>query len=219
MANSNDDSWTGGWVAEKLETRDGIDSVQIKSANVIDVTLSTGRVVRVATTAVKEISVGYLHARIGNHHVDFVINVPANAKIEEDVFKYAVDSHFAVGGMGDFLRAIRLDDLSSYLPPQVAFVLRGLRQHSAVESIKQIGRNLYRIKGKLWPTLIMIDLNDYELTAATLRTALDEYEFNFILASNPNVGPTSAAIEVAKHADKKMLLWKELLAALNKPWN
>lgn len=217
--NSRSDGWTAAWVARRIPIENGVVAVNVTSGNTIEVNRNGGKTVQVLTLALETISAPELRSLVGENQVDFVVNVPSGSKFEEDVLTIAKDMRFAIGGMGDLLRALDLDDPTTYVPPQARFILRGLQQHSAVESVERIGTNRYRLKGRHWPLLVMIDLNDYELTAEALRQALDEQAFDFVVASNPNRGPTSAAIEVAKFAGKRLFVWKELLAALNKPWN
>jgi hypothetical protein len=152
-------------------------------------------------------------------HVDFAVNIHSGGKFDDDAIPAAVEMGFAIGNMGDLRRALALDNPSSYIPPQAEFILRGLRQHSAVESYERIGTNKYRFKGKHWPTLIMIDLNDYELTSEAVRHALDENApFDLIVATNANRGPLPAAVEVARYAGKRLVTWREFYSDLNKPW-
>ncbi|MEQ1764552.1 MAG: hypothetical protein ABL984_15590 [Pyrinomonadaceae bacterium] len=202
-----------------MQDMQGIESVLATSGNTIHVRRASKPEVKIFTLGVDSITAAELRSLIGEDPVDFVVNVPKDSTFDDDVIGLAQELGFGFGGLGDLARALKLDSPASYVPKQVDFILRGLRQHSAVESVERIAVNLYRLKGRHWPELTMIDLDAYELPGEAVRQALDNHVFDFVLASNAYRGPTSAAIEVAAHAGKKLVIWKELYSNLHKPWN
>lgn len=215
-----EDSWSGAWCKEKLKSHDKIKSIEVLASNLISVThIEFGSVI-IATMSLAKISKTKLQEVIGEQKIDFVLNVSKEPYITAKALKYAHDSGFSIGGLGDAMRALRDGNLHNYISPEIKFILRGLRQHSKVNNIARLDNRRFQIERHGLPTVTILTLNEYELTADAVRNAIDQFpQFTAILKSNPNGRILDSSISVADHAEIKIYTWGELLRALNKSWS
>ena len=69
------------------------------------------------------------------------------------------------------------------------------------------------------PVVVLV-LNDYELTADHVRSGIERYgEFQAIVCSNPNSRVTTAASLAADESHIRIFNWKEFFQQLNREWN
>jgi hypothetical protein len=220
MNNGNDDSWSGKWVQDKIKNHNKISSIELISSNSLFVINNNGNRYRIATMSRKQIYSKDLEDILGRQNVDFVLNVFKEPLISGDALKFAEDKNFAIGGLGDLVRALNDYDISTYINPEVAFILRGLRQHTKVTNVARLDNRRYQIERIELSTIIILALNDYDLTAESVRGAIDKFSnFDAILTSNPNCRRSSNSIMAAKSAGVKILSWGELMGDLHRRWN
>ena len=104
-----------------------------------------------------------------------------------------------------------------YENPEVRFILRGVSQHNKVSSIKRIDSRRYEIERYSRKKDIILALNDYDLSAESVRNGKELYkDFNIILTSNPNARVTSDAYSVAKDINVRIMSFGQLLGYLKK---
>ena len=156
---------------------------------------------------------------LGDEKVDFVLNVSREPYISAKALRFSNDNNFGIGGLGDLMRALRDHNLCNYVNPEVAFILRGLRQHTRVQNVTRMDNRRYNIERYDLPSVIIVALNDYDLTAESVRGAIDYFpKFKAILTSNPNCRRSKSSIIAASSAGIKILSWGEVLGYLNKQW-
>ena len=104
----------------------------------------------------------------------------------------------------------------TYLPKETRFILRGLRQHTAVTQVDRINNRMYRIRRLENDDMLVLALNDYDLTADAVREGIDRFgKCDVVLMSNPNCRASGESFSAAKHCGVRILKWKQLLGAIN----
>jgi len=211
------DAWTAAWSCEKLISNDKVLQAVPSSDNLIQLTIKEYKpTITVATMSEKRLIMSNRPSSCSESDVDFLLNIPKDAFIDGDVLEFAANAPFGVGGLGDLYTAINEKDFRGYIPKEVRFILRGLDQHSAVNHVIRANSRSYIISRHAAKPLRVLALNEYDLTADALRSGIETYgECNFVLASNPNCRLSSAATEAARHAGTGILMWRQLLGALN----
>lgn len=147
---------------------------------------------------------------------EFLLNIPKDAYYEEGLLAAAERIPLGVGGVADLYTAVAEREFRAYLPKGVRFILRGLSQHTAVRSVSRINDQTYRIVKHNEHTVIVLALNEYDLTVDALRSGIEKYgRPTFVLASNPNCRLSTAAKQAAIQLGTGLFVWRQLLGALN----
>ncbi|MFT7404681.1 hypothetical protein [Zhongshania sp.] len=214
---TNSDSWTAAWICEKLISNDKVLEAVPSGDNLIQLTVKEYVPdITVATMSNRRLIMSNMPSSCSKFNIDFLLNIPKDAFIDGDVLDFAASSRFGVGGLGDLYIAINENIFREYIPKEVRFIMRGLQQHSAVNNVIRANSRSYIISRHVAKPLRVLALNEYDLTADTLRSGIEKYgECDFFLASNPNCRLSEAASEAACHAGAGVLMWRQLLGALN----
>jgi hypothetical protein len=150
--------------------------------------------------------------------VEFIVNVSRESFWTGEAIALVTSSSVAFGGMGDLQSALSLPNVRSFVNREFEFVERGLGQHNRVQSIDRLHDRKYLIKRRGLSDVIMVFLNEYELTADHVRTARNRYgDFTAVAITNPYGGATSSAKDTAKSIGTRIYKWKDFLGRLHKP--
>lgn len=214
---THSDSWTAAWSCEKLISNDNVLEAVPCGDNLIQVSIKEhGAAITVATMSEQRLLISNIPDTCGQSDIDFLLNIPKDAFIDGEVLEFSTSKGFGVGGLGDLYTAINEKSFREYVPKEVRFILRGLRQHTAVNHVIRANSRSYIISRNMANPLRVLALNEYDLTADAVRSGIDIYgECDFVLASNPNCRLSEAASEAARHAGTGILKWRQLLGALN----
>jgi hypothetical protein len=201
------------WVIDKIKDHGNVDSISFDNGAIL-IQRVDGEEIQVATFAEEKL----LASDIQNiaPKTDFVLNVPADAYASGEVLSSLNSRKILYGGMGDLKRVLSQKRNWPYTHPDVKFILRGIGQHSMVKNIERIDTRRYKIERRNMPTVVILALDDYDLSIESVRNGKDVYKsFDIILASNPYARVSSSASVLAKSLDIKILSFGDLLRELN----
>lgn len=214
---TSSEAWVGSWACDKLISHD-----EIIEATPVDDQLIKLQVkdlepdVFVAAMSQKQVFLDNIPAVCQNSRIDFLLNIPKNAYFDGKILSYAETKPFGLGGLGDLYTAANEKEFHDYLPKETRFILRGLRQHTAVSSVFRANNRTYVISRFTGKPIRVLALNYYDLTADAIRAGIDVFgECDFILASNPNCRLSGGATDAARSAGTGVLMWRQLLGAIN----
>ena len=217
MSKKIEDCWSGEWCKSKLADHNNIGSIELLSSNLLLVTHKNGNIFKIATMSLVKIDSVDIEGLIQDSVVDFVLNVSKEPYITQKALQRAENNNFSIGGLGDAMRALGDGTFKKYINPEISFILRGLEQHSKVTNITRLDNRRFEIERNELSSVIVLALNEYDLTADSIRVAIDKFpKFDMILKSNPNGGISKNAVSVAQSANITIYRWGELLGALNK---
>ncbi|NQU06108.1 MAG: hypothetical protein HQ568_08450 [Calditrichaeota bacterium] len=220
MNNNRSDSWSGSWIKGKIDSHDEVISTELINSNLISITRNDGRSYYIATMSLERIDSKDLTHLLGQQNVDFVLNVSNEPYITRNALEFAGNHDFAIGSLGDLTRALRDGDLSNYVNQEATFILRGLRQHTRVSNVMRLDNRRYQVERVGLESVIVLALNDYDLIAESVRSAIDNFpEFHALLTSNPYCQRSSNSVVAADAAGIKIIAWGELLGDLNRKWS
>ena len=220
MSDDRQDSWSGNWVSEKIIKHDKVGTIELVNPNLLTVITQDDSRYKIATMSLASINRNDLELLIGDVEVDFVLNVSKEPYLSSDAIDFSLKRGFSIGGLGDLMRALRDKNLSNYINPEITFILRGLKQHTRVSRVTRMDNRRFNVERIGLPSVIIVALNDYDLNADSVRTALDVFkDFDAILTSNPSCRQSGNSISAAESAGKKILSWGDLLSELNRTWN
>lgn len=159
-----------------------------------------------------------LAAVAANPAVEFILNVPKETRTTGDALREASRRRIAIGGMGDFMRALSERTPGLYIHPNVRYVSRILSQHAKVTFCSRLDDSRYSVALHSGATIVAMIANDYEVTADAIRSVIARYpEFDVYVISNPNArGLSPEAVEAATQGGMKLYLWAEFMSALHR---
>lgn len=213
-----DASWTGQWVADKLAARSEISGIELLDSQIIRISREDNGPIVVATIASTKVTADEVQELFDlEYQIDFVVNVPKEAYWTGGAIRVVTTNAAAFGGLGDLHRVIDKPDPNKYVNPEFAFVERGLRQHTKVEGLRRLHDRKYVVQRLGRDDVVVVLLNEYELTADHVRTARDRYgEFGGVLITNPNGRATASATQAADAMGASIYKWAEFLGRLNR---
>jgi hypothetical protein len=151
--------------------------------------------------------------------ISFVVNATKEAIIEGQAFDVAKTYNAGIGGFGDLLRALNMPDVSKYINPKTKWIERGMAQHTRVKGFQKLDDSRYLIIRHERRAVIVMFLDEYELSADAVRTAISRYgSFDAIDKTDPNGSITTQARSAAQSTGRKILTWGEFLGELNRQW-
>lgn len=211
--------WTGRWVADKMHGRENVTSVTVLSPQRIQIVRNEFPTVVVGTTAVERVDAAVVSdLLVPAPSPSFIVNVPKESYVTGDALQLAAKHGFAIGGLGDLMRAVKLPSPAQYVSPEFTFVERGLKQHTRISRYDRLDDRSYLVIRKGLNPVHVAFLNEYELIADHLRVARDRYgDFVIAVITNPSGNPTSSALNVAASMGIQVCKWGEFLGALNRP--
>jgi len=210
--------WTGAFVAEKAASHDKVLAIELLGPQLVKI---------LRREELSEVVVAtFAEARLTSDIVERVLNdTPqanfiANIRKESFITGSALDAAellgVDIGGFGDLLSSLSLQDVSEYRNKEFAFVERGLRQHDRVSDFVRLNDRHYRIDRRDRPSVVAVFLNAYELTADHVRTARERYgAFDLVVITNPNGGATRSAEDAAGNLRAEIHMWGSFLGRLN----
>jgi hypothetical protein len=172
MITEDEVRWTGLWLARKLEKHDEVRKVSMLSDQHLKISRKKYRVVIVGATSATRLGVDEFRQVADANSVSFVVNISKESWVPGETLALAEQRDIAIGGLGDIQRALKLPNVASYTNPEITFIERGLRQHSRVKSFQRLDDRRYRIVRHALDDVLVVFLNEYELTADHVRMTL-----------------------------------------------
>jgi hypothetical protein len=188
---------------------------------VVHVDRNLGDSIEIACFSEDPLNAAQIRATLGSHpDISFVLNIPKNARIDGDAYQLSVRAGFAIGGVGDAMRALNIQDPSSYINQRTAFVERILQQHSRLTSFRRLDDSRYYLERSGLQSVVIFVSDDYDVTAESIREAIERYgEFDAFVTSNPNALQISPeASSAAASTGRLTYRWGDFMSALNQPW-
>jgi len=212
-------STSAQWIADHILDHDKVISAIAVSSLCVSVERIQGDKPCIAALSLARVSKDDIQNALSQAPLDFIVNIPKDAVVMGSAIDLAAKVGVPIGGVRDLFRGLTCDSLKDYQDPDVYFVLRSLRQHSRVKEISRLDNRRYQIRRHGLSTVIALILDEYEVTADVVRTALDKFgDSQVIVCKNPNAGITSAAETAANSANLNIWKWKEFYGNLSKQW-
>jgi hypothetical protein len=204
------------WINSRInEHSEVVKTVYDQTNYWLTVTRKKGTSFTLAVISEKIVSVSDIPKNCLQEGLNFLVNIPKEPYVHGNVFEALQYKKICFGGVGDLFRFISQEYNWPYENPEVQYILKGVSQHTKVRSIKRIDSRRYEIERHSGKKDIILALNDYDLSAESVRNGKDLYkDFNIILTSNPNARVTSDAYSVAKDINVRILGFGKLLSYL-----
>lgn len=206
------------WVISKITDHSNVDTA--KNVNdLINIERKDGENLSVAVFSETNLDISDIN-KFNGKDFDFLVNVPKDSRINASVINSLTSKKIGLGGMGDLFSVLGQKVNWPYTNREVEFIMRGLSQHTKVQSVERLDSRRYKVIRRHLPSVTILALNDYDLSVESVRNGKTVYKnFQAILTSNPNARVSGQAIAVASSMNIKILSWSELLGELNKKWS
>ena len=211
--------WTGEWAKNALKEHGEVVDVRLLEPQVLEIVRSEHGRFLAGTIATRCVEPSSLYRFFdGQAVVQFVANIPAESYWTGKAIEFAERQSVGYGGLRDLLSAINWPDVRCYKRGEIAFVERGLCQHTNVCILERVHDRKYIIKRCSYDDVVVVLANEYELTADHVRTARERYgPFTDVVITNPNGKPTSSAMGAAESMGCQVFKWGAFLSRLNRP--
>ena len=217
MSDRSKHASSGLWIADKIINHDNVIRAEKVTSNQVIAWRIPGDAIRIATMSLPKVTAAdVLDVIAGDDRVDFVVNIPTDANITAEVYELAEQIGFGFGGYADLLRALQYDSPRNYEQPDVAYLLRAVKQHRKVASVTRLDGRLFRILPRNGRELKVLALNDYEFVAERIRHMRERYgAFDGIISTNPNCRSTSKCHSVLSELNIAIWNLSDLFTLLN----
>ena len=218
MGNSND-KWYIPWLVRKLG-EEGL-AAEATSNQQVQVVCKNGQKIRAAIVDQLVVSEGDVLALIQQTPPpQMIVSIPKDGTFDLDAHRVAGIAGIRLRKFGDFLSAVKSDTPLTFVSQDISFIERVLRQHSRVKLATRLGSRLYRIERNNLEVVFVLFMGDYELTAESVRRAIDEHQsFQAICLSNPYGRVSTSARQVLTAGRLRCYNMSDLLRALHDSWN
>ncbi|WP_332452494.1 hypothetical protein [Chryseobacterium aquaticum] len=151
--------------------------------------------------------------------LNFIVNIKKQYNISAKTTKFLNDKNISFGSLRDFMRYCNERDNNILIDKEFSFVSRGLRQHDKVKNFERLDNRRIKVTRIGLPTIVVIMINDYDITAESIRFAVDLYgDFHVVVKTNPNGSITDQAIVVGDKLKIDICKWGIFLGKLNSKW-
>lgn len=207
------------WCLEKLKSHDQVRMLEVVSDSLYKITTVKGQELNVFSKSEKSSSANSV-AGVDLGNLDFFLNIVKEAYIDGELVELASTFNFGIGDLSDLFSALNKGNVSNYITQDIEYVMKNLPQHNRLTNLERLDYRRFKIHRLDLPSIIVLVLNDYELTADVLRSGIRKYgKFDAILSSNPNRRElTTTAQTVISNAGLQVFSWRELFGHLNKTW-
>ena len=207
------------WVGSKLSAHDEVIAAAKLSDYGIRIRRKNNPECTVAAIKSKNVSVEMLKFVLSAvPECQFIANTPNDHFVDTDVYAFCEGADVGYGGLALLFRALNDTDPRYSTASDVGFILKGLRQHSAVSQVTRTDHSRYLVRRANMPNISMIVTNAYDVTADVLRSTVARFgKADIILCSNPNHRMSTEASAAAARSNWRVTTWAELYGALNKP--
>ena len=211
------DNWSADWCCNKLISHDKILYANTITDNSVQLVMTyMPKPVIIATMSEQRVELASVPDEFNEQETEFLLNIPKDAYFSGELLDAASAVPVGIGGLGDLYTAANEQEFRHYIPQEVQFLIRALKQHTAVRSVTRINNRTYQIFKHSGDKVRVLALNEYDLTGDAVRTGIEKYGLpKFILASNPNCRLSSTAKDVARVAGTGVLILRHLMGALN----
>ena len=149
--------------------------------------------------------------------IDFICNLPRECVWVGEAIDIVRSQGKAWGGVADlYSAAAREEQVRDFVRAEFRFIERVFAQHSNVTHVERLYDRVYRLHRRGMADVDVALLNEYDLTADHVRTAVERYgTLTDILANNPNCRFTPQAVEASRQIGVKMMMLRNFMGRLN----
>ena len=204
------------FVANSLQTQNEVSEVSVIDTSLVQISRKKYPGFIVGVVSASLVTAQVIENLVSDPRIDFIANIPKEAIWNGEAIDIAKSKGIGWGGIGDLFSAAASPSARGFVRKEYTFAERIFSQHSAVKSVERLFDRVYKLERHNQTAVTVALVNEYDVTADSVRTALERYgPFTDILANNPNCRFSPEAKQTAKNLGIILLPLKEFMGRLN----
>ena len=206
------------WLCPKLLEHHEVSGAKVANEHLIEVNRKKYPSVRVCAINMKSVCEDHILYLIESaKSIDIVTNIPREHQISRGLYGACEIHEVGYGGMAELFRGLSRNPIPIPIDSEGHFILRSLRQHSAVSFARRIDHRRYEIERICNPKVEIVATNAYDVTVDDIRSVVERYGVaDAIICSNPNHRISSKAHDAAIASGWKLMGWSAFYGSLNR---
>jgi len=205
------------WMAGKLQESKGIESAEVKGNGALVVNTTKGETYSIGAISTGRITCPELNEYLEDKEIDFLSVKGGVEFISGDAMNLLDQKKIGVDSFGHIASALTTSNPHEHLDKEHLFINRVFKQHSHVSSVERETNRKYRLKRRGMADLVIVAVNDYDMTAGSVRDAVGLHgNCDIVFSSNPNGRLTSQAKEAAESIGVELYKLSDLLRRISR---
>lgn len=205
------------WMVGKLQESKGVENIEVADNGTLVVITTEGESYSIGAINTGRITCPELNEYLENKEIDFLSVKGGVEFISGDAMTLLEQKKIGVDSFGHIASSLRTNNPLEHLDKEHFFINRVFKQHSHVSSVERETNKKYRVKRPGMADLVIVAVNDYDMTAGSVRDALGLHgNCDIVFASNPNGRLTTPAKEVAESIGVELYKLSDLLRRISR---
>ena len=205
------------WMVGKLQESKGVKNIEASDNGTLVVITTEGETYSIGAINTGRITCPEINEYLENKEVNFLVVKGGVEFISGDAMKLLEQKKIGVDSFGNIAYSLRADNPLEHLDKEHLFINRVFKQHSHVSSVERETNKKYRLKRRGMADLVIIAVNDYDMTAGSVRDAIGLHgNCDIVFASNPNGRLTTPAKEAAESIGVELYKLSDLLRRISR---
>lgn len=205
------------WMAGKLQESKGVENIEVKGNGTLVVVTTEGETYSIGAINTGRITCPELNEYLENKDIDFLSVKGGVEFISGDAMKLLEQKRIGVDSFGHIASSLRASNPFEHLDKEHLFINRVFNQHSHVSSVERETNKKYRLKRRGLADLVIVAVNDYDMTAGSVRDAIGLHgSCDIVFSSNPNGRLTTQANEAAQSIGVELYKLGDLLRRISR---
>ncbi|WP_349886292.1 hypothetical protein [Pantoea ananatis] len=205
------------WMVGKLQESKYFENIEVADNGTIVVITNEGESYSIGAINTGRITCPELNEYLENKEIDFLSVKGGVEFISRDAMKLLEHKKIGVDSFGHIAFSLSANNPLEHLDKEHLFINRVFNQHSHVISVERETNKKYRIKRRGMADLVIVAVNDYDMTAGSVRDAIGLHgNCDIVFSSNPNGRLTTPAIEAAESIGVELYKLSDLLRRISR---
>ncbi|EOU9559386.1 TPA: hypothetical protein M3A60_001399 [Cronobacter sakazakii] len=205
------------WMVGKLQESKAFEKIEVADNGTLVVITTEGESYSIGAVNTGRITCPELNEYLEGKEIDFLSVKGGVEFISGDAMKLLEQKEIGVDSFGHIASSLRTNNPLEHIDKENFFINRVFKQHSHVSSVERETNKKYRIKRRGMADLVIVAVNDYDMTAGSVRDAIGLHgNCDIVFASNPNGRLTTPAKEAADSIGVELYKLSDLLRRISR---
>ncbi|MCU5772529.1 hypothetical protein N5923_16320 [Erwiniaceae bacterium BAC15a-03b] len=205
------------WMVGKLQESKGVENIEVADNGTLVVITTGGETYSIGAINTGRITCPELNEYLENKEI-YLLSVKGGVEfISGDAMKLLEQKKIGVDSFGHIASSLSSNNPHEHIDKEHLFINRVFKQHSHVSSVERETNKKYRLKRRGMADLVIVAVNDYDMTAGSVRDAIGLHgNCDIVFSSNPNGRLTTPAKEAAESIGVELYKLSDLLRRISR---